>query len=70
MTHTPLYIHLLWPTPLQCYRNVAIAFNSTSVRMSPRWKTATLFPFAAVAQRFLPAVMRRWAGKQQGCCRC
>lgn len=35
-----------------------------------RWKTAALFPFAAVAQRFLPAVMRRRAGKQQGCCRC
>lgn len=52
---------------LQCYWTAAIAFNSTSKRISLRWKTATLFPFAAVAQRFLPEVMRCRAGKRQGC---
>lgn len=71
MTHTRIYSFTLAnATPLQWYRNATIAFNSTSKRMSLRWKTATLFPFAAVAQRFLPAVMRRRAGKQQGCCQC
>lgn len=71
MTHSPIHLFTLAnATSLQRCRNAAIAFNSTSGRMSQRWKTAALFPFAAVAQRFLPAVMRRRAGKQRGCCRC
>lgn len=50
MTHTRIYSFILAnATPLQWYRNATIAFNSTSKRMLLRWKTAALFPFAAVA---------------------